>query len=54
MVTEDLLRDIVDRVPEEWLGPVPDADAEAVRAAYVSFLLARLQGGRAWLGGGAS
>ncbi len=54
MVTEDLLRDIVDRVPEEWLGPVPDADAEAVRAAYVGFLLARLQGGRAWLGGGAS
>ena len=44
LVTEELLRDVVGRVPEEWLGPVPDADAEAVRAAYVGFLLARLHG----------
>ena len=63
-VTEELLRGIVDRVPGEWLVPAgasqappdapPETDAEAVRAAYVSFLLARLHGGRAWLGGGGS
>ena len=35
LVTEELLSDIVGRVPEDWLGPVPDADADAVRAAYV-------------------
>jgi hypothetical protein len=49
-VTEALLRDVVDLVPEEWLEPVPGADAEALRAAYVAFLLARVSGERPWLG----
>ena len=50
-VTGDLLRDVVGRVPEEWVEPVAGADAAAVRDAYVTFLAARLSGGRPWLGG---
>jgi light-regulated signal transduction histidine kinase (bacteriophytochrome) len=34
--------------------PVPDADASAVRRAYVDFLLARVSGARTWLPGGAA
>ena len=49
LVTEELLRDVVERVPTEWLEPVPGADAETVRAAYVEFLLARVSGERSWL-----
>ena len=52
-VTEDLLREVVGRVPDDWLEPVPGADREAVRSAYVEFLLARVTGDRAWLPGGA-
>lgn len=56
-VTRDLLGDVVSLVPAEWLEPVPGADTEAVRAAYVDFLLARVGGDRPWLpllpGGGA-
>ncbi len=52
LVTEDLLRDVVALVPEEWLGPVPGAGPDDVRTAYVAFLRARLDGGRAWLGEG--
>jgi hypothetical protein len=51
-VTVELLRDVVGRVPEEWLDPVPGADADAVRSAYVEFLRARLAGDRPWLPGG--
>jgi hypothetical protein len=51
-VTEDLLRDVVAQVPEEWLEPVPGADAEALRSAYVDFLHARVSGPRPWVGGG--
>jgi hypothetical protein len=41
--------EVVAEVPDEWLEPVPGAaDAEAVRAAYVEFLSARL-GTRQWL-----
>jgi hypothetical protein len=50
LVTDELLRDVVARVPEEWLGPVPDAGPDDVRAAYVAFLRARLDGARGWLG----
>ncbi len=53
-VTESLLTDVVGAVPAPWLEPVPGADVEAVRAAYVEFLLARLGGDRPWLPGGAS
>jgi hypothetical protein len=49
-VTEDLLGEVLDEVPDSWLEPVSGAeDAEAVRAAYVRFLLARLDGDRTWL-----
>ncbi len=53
-VTEELLTEVVGRVPADWLEPVPGADTEQVRAAYVSFLLARVSGDRPWLPGGAS
>jgi hypothetical protein len=53
-VTVELLRDVVAKVPPEWLEPVPGADAEAVRDAYVEFLLARVSGDRSWLPGGAA
>jgi hypothetical protein len=52
-VTEELLRDVVGRVPEDWMEPVPGAEAEDVRSAYVDFLLARVSGDRPWLPGGA-
>jgi hypothetical protein len=52
-VTEELLGAVVARVPAEWLEPVPGADVEAVRAAYVEFLAARVRGDRPWLDGGA-
>ena len=52
-VTEALLREVVAQVPEEWLEPVPGSDADALRAAYVEFLLARVSGPRAWAEGGA-
>jgi hypothetical protein len=45
---------ILARVPDEWLEPVPGAETpEALRAAYVAFLAARL-GTRQWLPGGAA
>ena len=53
-VTEGLLEEVVARVPEEWLEPVPDADRSDVRRAYVDFLLARVSGSRSWLPGGAA
>jgi hypothetical protein len=41
-VTRALLDQVVAQVPDEWLDPVPGAEtADAVRAAYVEFLLAR-------------
>jgi hypothetical protein len=48
-VDEALLREVLAQVPDTWLEPVPGAESPAaVRAAYVSFLLARL-GTRQWL-----
>ncbi len=45
----DVFAEVLAEVPDEWLEPVPGADSPgAVRAAYVTFLTARL-GGRAWL-----
>ena len=49
-VDEALLIEVLAQVPEEWLEvsearPTPDA----VRAAYVEYLLARLAGDRPWL-----
>lgn len=48
-VTPDLLRDVVDLVPGEWLEPVPGLeDTQAVRTAYVEHLSARLSHPAAW------
>ena len=47
---DDVLRSVLDTVPSAWLEPVPGAeDAPALRDRYVSFLRARLDGGRGWL-----
>ncbi|WP_017935205.1 HipA family kinase [Nocardioides sp. Iso805N] len=40
---------VVDDVPDEWLEPVPGAEKPAeLRAHYVAFLRARLDGPRTW------
>ena len=49
-VSRDLLDEVVALVPDVWLEPVPGAETpDALRAAYVQFLLARVSGERAWL-----
>jgi hypothetical protein len=49
-ITRELLVDVLEQVPDQWLEPVPGAATpEEVRAAYVEFLLARVAGDRAWL-----
>jgi hypothetical protein len=49
-VTRDLLDEVAALVPDVWLEPVPGAETpDALRAAYVEFLLARVRGDRAWL-----
>jgi hypothetical protein len=49
-VTSELLDDVVSQVPDEWLESVPGAETpDAVRAAYVAFLHARVSGDRPWL-----
>ena len=49
---EGVFAEILVEVPDEWLEPVPGAEsADALRAAYVAFLTARL-GTRQWLPGG--
>jgi hypothetical protein len=50
LLTRDVLREIVDLVPEEWLVDEPGfADTAAVRAAYVEFLSDRLEKPRGWV-----
>ncbi len=52
---EDLLREVLGQVPDEWLEPRPGAESpEEVRAAYCAFLGARLDGPRAWVPGRAA
>ncbi|GAA4723249.1 hypothetical protein GCM10023350_01820 [Nocardioides endophyticus] len=49
MLSEEVFAEILAEVPDEWLEPVPGAETpQAVRAAYVAFLTARL-GTRQWL-----
>jgi hypothetical protein len=49
-VTVALLEEVLALVPDAWLEPVPGAeDPDALRAAYVAFLLARVGGSRSWL-----
>jgi hypothetical protein len=48
-VTEAVLREVVGLVPDEWLDDEPGFDgAEAVRDAYVGYLLTRVAGPRDW------
>lgn len=48
-VTEDLLRSVVELVPDEWLEDEPGFDsADDVRTAYVDYLMARVSGPREW------
>ncbi|MDH6126125.1 HipA family kinase [Kitasatospora sp. GP82] len=50
LVTEDLLREVVALVPEEWLAEEPGfSSVDEVRAAYVHHLAARARGSAAWL-----
>ena len=49
LLDERAFVEVLASVPDEWLEPVPGADTpDAVRAAYVSFLLERLST-REWL-----
>ena len=51
LLSADVFTEVLAEVPDEWLEPVPGADTpEAVRAAYVAFLTARL-GADQWLPG---
>jgi hypothetical protein len=50
-----VLEEVLAEVPDEWLEPRPGADSPAdVRAAYVAFLRARLDGARVWVPGRAA
>ena len=45
-----VLEKVLAEVPDAWLEPVPGYDTpEALRERYVTFLRARLDGGRPWL-----
>jgi hypothetical protein len=49
-VTRGLLEEVAAQVPDDWLEPAPGAETpDALRRAYVDFLLARVSGQRAWL-----
>ena len=54
-IDESVLRDALGEVPDAWLEPRPGASSpDEVRAAYVAFLLARLEGPRVWVPGRAA
>lgn len=49
-ITSDLLREVVDQVPDEWIEVPPGASGvDEVRQAYIDFLVARVSGERPWL-----
>jgi hypothetical protein len=49
-VTEELLREITAEVPDAWLTDEPGlTNPDAVREAYVGYLLARVKASAAWL-----
>jgi hypothetical protein len=49
-ITESLLKEVLELVPDEWLEPAPGRDdAAGVRELYAEFLTARLSGSAAWL-----
>lgn len=50
LLTEAAIREVVAAVPDDWLGgEARFADLDAHRAAYITYLLERLQGPRRWL-----
>ncbi|AXI80017.1 HipA family kinase [Peterkaempfera bronchialis] len=50
LVTEELLREVVDLVPEEWLADEPGFDSVGqLREAYVAHLAARAAASELWL-----
>lgn len=50
LLTPEVLREVVDLIPGEWLADEPGfASAEEVRSAYVAYLTARLEEPRAWV-----
>jgi hypothetical protein len=49
-LTPEVLRAVIDMIPEEWLANEPGfGSAEEVRAAYLTYLGARLRGPRDWV-----
>ncbi|WP_093607802.1 HipA family kinase [Streptomyces indicus] len=49
-VTEELLREVVALIPDAWLAEEPGfASPDAVRDAYVTYLLARARSSASWL-----
>jgi hypothetical protein len=49
-ITRDLVVEVLEQVPDEWIEPAPGAETPSeVRAAYVDHLLARGSEPRAWL-----
>ncbi|WP_447040995.1 HipA family kinase [Streptomyces sp. DSM 118878] len=53
LVTESLLREVTGLVPDAWLDDEPGfGSPEAVREAYVEFLLARARSSAVWLPSG--
>ena len=54
-LTQQRLTEVVAQVPKVWLEQPPGLDTpEAVRAAYVEHLLARVANPQAWLPGEAA
>jgi HipA-like protein len=52
LVDRQLLTEVLEQVPDEWLEPDGDGDGPAVvRRRYLDYLLARLAGERNWLPG---
>ena len=50
-LTPDVLRAVVDLIPDEWLANEPGfGSPEEVRSAYVAYLSARLREPRTWVG----
>lgn len=49
-LTPEILTAIVDLIPDDWLGDVPELESPAAhRAAYVDYLVTRLQAPRAFV-----
>lgn len=49
-ISEGLLKEVLELVPDEWLEPAGGAeDPAGVRGLYLEFLTARLSGSAAWL-----